>query len=331
MTNMEKAEETDLRRRSILMRGLAELRPVTLADGPAVGARIIEVRTPQGLTADIALDRGGDLFRLGWRGVELGWRSAADGATPWPVADTEEGLGFLRGFDGFLVTCGLDHHGVATTTPADAFKYPLRARNHHPLHGRIMAARAELVEKRVDWEAEEMRLRLILRQASVFGEVVELDRLWTFRLDRPGVRLTDRVVNRGFRPTRHGMLYHLNFGHPFLGEDLSLTAPDWPPAELLAADVVCPADDHVERVDAAPSPMDGRAELRNRTLGFGLSINYDPAMLPVTALWRAFQSGTFALGFEPQTSFADPRAATLAPQEERMYRLELTILDAPKA
>lgn len=328
---MDKTKETDLRRRSILMRGPAELRLVTLADGPAAGARLVEVRTPQGLTADIALDRGGDLFRLGWRGTELGWRSAVDGVTPWPVADTEEGLGFLRGFDGFLVTCGLDHHGVAATTPAEAFNYPLRRANHHPLHGRIMATKAELVEKRMDWAAGEMRLHLVLRQASVFGEVLELDRLWTFRLDRPEVQLTDRVIHRGFRPTRHGVLYHINLGHPFLGEDLRLSAPDWLPGARLAADTISPTDDHVEKVDAAPSPKAGRVELTNRTLGFGLALRFDPGMLPVTALWRAFQSGTFALGVEPQTSFADAAVATLAPQEERMYRLDLSILDAPKA
>jgi hypothetical protein len=331
MMIMDKTEKTDLRRRSILMRGVAELRLVTLADGPAAGARIVEVRTPHGLTADVALDRGGDLFRLGWRGVDIGWRSAADGATPWPVADTEEGLGFLRGFDGFLVTCGLDHHGVAAATSAQAFNYPLRKHIHHPLHGRIMSSRAELVEKRIDWDAGEMRLRLILRQASVFGEVLELDRLWTFHLDRPEVRLTDRVINRGFRPTRHGVLYHVNFGHPFLGEDLRLSAPDWPPAAKLAGDIIRPTDDHVEMVDAAPSPQDGRVELTNRARGFGLAIAFDSQALPVTALWRAFQSGTFALGVEPQTSFADAAVATLAPQEERMYRLSLTILDAPKA
>jgi Domain of unknown function (DUF4432) len=161
--------------------------------------------------------------------------------------------------------------------------------------------------------------------------VLELDRLWAFRLDRPEVRLTDRVVNRGFRPTRHGVLYHVNLGHPFLAEDLRLLAPDWPLAATLAADTIRPTDDHVEKVDAAPSPQDGRVEMTNPALGFGLAIAFDPGMLPVTALWRAFQSGTFALGVEPQTSFADAAVATLAPQEDRMYRVDMTILDAPKA
>jgi hypothetical protein len=324
---MDATTETDLRRRSVLLRGLAEVRLVTLADGPASGARLLQVRTPQGLTAEIALDRGGDLFRLGWRGVELGWRSAADGATPWPVQDTEEGLGFLRGFDGFLVTCGLDHHGVATTTPAEPFSYPLRQRNHHPLHGRLSASRAELVEKRIDWAAAEIRIALILRQATVFGEVLEMERRWTFALDRPHLRLADRVINRGFRPTRHGILYHLNLGHPFLSEATRLTAPGWPPAALLAADRILPTDDHVEIVDPAQSPPDGRIRAENADLGLALNLRFDPRHLPITAMWRAFQSGIFTLGIEPQTSFEARTSATLAAGEVRDYELDISITD----
>ncbi len=324
---MDGITESDLRRRSILLRGLAEVRLMTLADGAASGARLLQVRTPQGLTAEIALDRGGDLFRLGWRGVELGWRSAADGATPLPVADTEEGLGFLRGFDGFLVTCGLDHHGVATTTPAAAFHYPLRQKNHHPLHGRISATRAELVEKRIDWAADEIRVVLILRQASVFGEVLELERCWRFALDRPHLRLSDRVINRGFRPTRHGILYHLNLGHPFLSQATRIAAPTWPPAALLAADHIHPTDDHVELVDAAPSPHNGQITAENTDLGIALDIRFDPRHLPITAMWRAFQSGIFALGIEPQTSFHDESATTLAAGERREYELDISIKD----
>ncbi len=324
---MDIAIETDLRRRSILLRGLAEIRLVTLADGPAAGARLLQVRTAQGLTAELALDRGGDLYRLGWRGTEFGWRSATDGATPWPQPDIEEGLGFLRGFDGFLVTCGLDHHGVATTTKADAFAYPLRKRNHHPLHGRIMTARAELVEKRIDWEAGVIRVGLILRQASVFGEVLELTRVWTFDLTRPHVRLHDTVTNRGFRPTRHGILYHINLGHPFLGEPLSIDAPGWAPAGALAADTVAPSDHHVEIVDAAASPPGGRIALMRADLDLGLAIAFDAACLPVTAMWRAFQSGVFALGIEPQTPLGDSPNTSLAAGAIRQYMVSFDVLD----
>lgn len=316
----------DLRRRSVHLRGLAEVRLVKLTDAPGAGSRLLEVRTPEGISADIALDRGGDLFRIGWHGTELGWRSAVDGATPWPVLDSEDGLGFLRGFDGFLVTCGLDHHGVATTTPATDFHYPLRRKNHHPLHGRIMASKAELVEKSIDWQAGVIRIGLVGRQASVFGEVLELERTWTFSLTAPQFRLQDRVVNRGFRPTRHGILYHINFGHPFLPEATRVQVEHWPPASALAADQITPDDAHIEKVDAAPSPPDGRIDVVNGGLNITMSLAFDPLCLPVTALWRAFQSGVYALAVEPQTIFTTSRSeAILAAGQEKLYRLDFTL------
>jgi hypothetical protein len=316
---------TDARRQSVHLRHMADLRLLTIADGPAAGGRIVQARTPQGLLAEFALDRGGDLHALNWRGTEIGWHSAADGITPWPQPDAEEGLGFLRGFDGFLVTCGLDHHGIPGTSPADDFRYPLRKRNHHPLHGRIATCRAEIIEKAVDWEKGEMRLRLLVRQATVFGEVLELDRTWTMRLDHPRINLTDRVTNRGFRPARHGILYHMNLGAPFLGPELAVDAPDWAPASVVAADRPTPQDDHVEIVTSAPTPPGGRITLTNPVAQVALSLTVDPARLPETAMWRAWQSGVFALGIEPQTRIAiDP---PLAPQASVSYSLNLALSD----
>ena len=222
--------EDDLRRRSPLLRGLAETRVVRVEDGPGAGGRLVEVRTPSGLALDVALDRGGDLLRLAWRGVELGWHSAACAPAPWPALEDDRGLGFLRGFDGFLVTCGLDHHGMPTETDAAPFAYPPRRVSVHPLHGRIMTSRAEVLGREIDWEAGHVALRTVARQASVFGEVLELDRRLTVALHEPRLSIEDTVTNRGFRPTRHGILYHVNLGHPLLGEAARLTGEAWPPA-----------------------------------------------------------------------------------------------------
>lgn len=325
---MDFPSECDLRRRSALLRSHADLRLLNIADGPASGARIVQARIPRGLAAEFALDRGADLFSLSFRGVEIGWHSAVDGITPWPDLEAEEGLGFLRGFDGFLVTCGLDHHGVAGTTPADDCCYPLRKRNHQSLHGRISATRAEMTEKVIDWDGSEIRLRLILRQATVFGEVLELQRLWRISLDQPVIRLEDRVINRSFRPTRHGILYHLNLGAPFLGAELRLEASGWPLAAALDEDPPIPTDDHVEIVTTAASPSDGRVALQNRDLGLRLNLLYEPSTLPVLAMWRAYQSGVFALGIEPQTTFADANAATLASGERRDYGLAISMQES---
>lgn len=322
---MDATLETDLRRRSIHLRSLADIRLVHVLEGCGAQGRVLEIRTPTGLSLDIALDRAGDILRLNWRGTELGWHSATAGRTPWPVADVEENLGFHRGFDGFLVTCGLDHHGVATKTAADGFKYPLRTQNHHPLHGRIYAQPCELLGRDIDWEAGAIHVRLRTQQATVFGEVLELNRTYTISLEDPKVSLEDRVVNRSFRPTRHGILYHINVGYPLLDEKSRLLGGNWSLADKLGSGGAGPLDDHVEVVDVEASPEDGVIGVSNSDVGVGLRIEFDPARLPATALWQAFQSGVFALGLEPQTVFSGEETDLLAPGGQEIYDLSWTV------
>lgn len=318
--------ETELRRRTALLRGLAEIRAVTVTNGPGAGGRLIEVRTPCGLTLDIAPDRGGDLLRLAFRGCELGWHSCTGVPSPWPALDAEGGLGFLRGFDGFLVTCGLDHHGAPRETSAADMLYPLRRLNLHPLHGRFVGQRAEVLETRLDWEAGLARVRLLVTQAAVFSECLELERSIAVGLWEPSISLSDRVRNRGFRPVRHGILYHFNVGYPMLDEASRLTGDDWALRDRLDGHGAVPADDHVEIVDSGPAPAGGRIGIANAGLGLALDISFDPQRLPVAALWRAFQSGTFALGLEPQTRLADDDASVmLGAGEGRHYQLAVHV------
>lgn len=322
---MDATSEIELRRRSIHLRGLADVRLVHVLEGCGAQGRILEIRTPTGLALDIALDRTGDILRLNWRGTELGWHSATAGRTPWPVADVEDGLGFHRGFDGFVVTCGLDHHGVAAKTEADDFKYPLRKQNHHPLHGRIYAQPCELLERDIDWDAGVIKVRLSAHQATVFGEVLELNRTYTISLDAPTVELEDRIVNRGFRPTRHGILYHINIGYPLLGESSRLLGNEWSLSDRLNLVGATPEDNHIEVVDVEASPKDGVIGIDSADLGISLKIGFDPTGLPATALWQAFQSGVFALGLEPQTVFDGGTSDLLAPGDHKTYRLSWTV------
>lgn len=318
-------EIDDLRRRAPLLRALAETRLVRVEDGPGVGGRLLQVRAGE-LSLDLALDRGGDIVRLAWRGVEIGWHAAAREPAPPPDQDAEDGLGTMRGFDGFLVTCGLDHHGPAARSDAGAFLYPLRGEAMHPLHGRLMSQRAEVARRETDWEAGTILIRLVVHQAAVFGEAFELVRDLHVGIHQPHVTLRDRVTNRGFRPTRHGLLYHVNVGWPLLDRASRLTGDGWTLRDRLDGTGAVPEDDHVEVVDIAASPPagpdgSGWIGVANPGLGTALCLGFDPVALPKTALWRAFQSGTFALGLEPQTEMgADP---VLPPGASRLYGLNI--------
>ncbi len=326
---------SDLRKKSAFCRALADIRQVKVENGSGATGRIVELRTPSGLSADIALDRGGDLMRLNWRGHELGWHGAVGAPAPWPTPDTEDGLGFLRGFDGFLVTCGLDHHGIPTRTDASDFAYPLRGNQQHPLHGRIATCRADLHRAEIDWDhRQEVVVNLAVRQATLFGETLQLERSYRIPLFEPRVILHDRVSNCGYRPTRHGVLYHFNIGYPLLDKSSRLIGRNWRLENRLDNGAAVPTDDHVEIVECGPSPRTelGSCEIgiRNPDLGVTLNLRFDAEALPHTALWRAFRSGIFALGLEPQTDLTGSSGLqpSLAPCETRDYKIEIIASEA---
>ena len=63
--------------------------------------------------------------------------------------------------------------------------------------------------------------------------------------------------------------------------------------------------------------------IENPQIHTRLLLQFPPDQLPVTALWRAFQSGVFALGLEPQTDMTCDEP--LAAGEERPYELHIEL------
>jgi len=299
----------DFRRLTPDLRGLGNARLVSTEDGPGRGQRLLQLRNAAGVGMEIAVDRGFDIAALTLDGVNLGWNSPTALPRPGFPHDAEDGMGVLRALDGFLVTCGLDNYGLPATGSADHLAYPVRQRVHYPLHGRIAGQPARLVgyglsegDRPVLWcEAE-------IRQTALFAEVLVLRRRIELDLFSARIALHDTVTNAGFRPARHGILYHFNVGYPLLDEasvptgSLDALAGQWQAAPPIPADAAEELVDPVEpRADA-----DGRvcAGLFNPVLrgGTTLSIRFDPTQLPGLALWRCWQSGIFALGIEPNSA-----------------------------
>ena len=301
----------ELRKRTVDWRGLAEIRLVASEDGPGRGQRLILARNAAGLQFEVAVDRGFDLSALSWKGINLGWHGP--NRLPFPAAATTEdgGRGMLRGFDGFLVTCGLDHFGVPEQAPADHFIYPHRPAVHYAFHGRIALQGAELTGYGLDMEAAEPVLwcEAVVRQTALFGEVLSLKRRIELPVFGTTLTLRDRVSNDGYRPARHALLYHFNLGYPLLDSD-TLLFGDCAAADLARFKAVppAPAEDFVELVDAlSPGRRDdGTATvgLRNPRLAGGVSVAIRQRLdqLPELTMWRCYQSGIFVVGIEPHTS-----------------------------
>jgi hypothetical protein len=310
---------------------LAQVAAVELfeyADGPERGVRVLEFHTGAGFGFRVAVDRGFDLLSAEYRGIPIGWRSPTGPRHPGLASPAESrGWGFLRSFTGLLATCGLDHAlAPATSSPAH-YIYPGIGEIDYPLHGRISQIPARLSGYGEHWDGDACILFAEgeVAQMAVFGENLVLTRRIEAALGGTAISVTDRVENRGFRPTPHMLLYHYNFGFPLLDEGAELLLPSRAIVHAVHEDLRAqgvgyrvqgpPKADFSEQVyqHDVVAGVDGMAPaaLINPQLGdggFGVRLDYDRAALPCLIEWQCLQSGLYVLGIEPSTNHVLGRA-----------------------
>lgn len=313
---------------------LAGVRPRVAEDGRARGARELDVHTGGGLAFTLLAERALDLGPVTWRGVPLHWASPAGWAHP--AFAEHGGSGWLRTFGGGLMTTGgLRQFGAPNDDAGEALG----------LHGRISTLPAERVAWHGAWEADDHDLTVTgrVRQARLFGENLRVDRTWRTRLGASWLELEDVVVNDGFEPQPHMMLYHGNLGFPLLSEDatLHLDAAVTEPRDDDAAEAL-PRGSRLEAPQAGFRERVFRHEVRpggdgwrrvtveSPTAGVALELAFDGDTLPHLYQWSMFGEGAYVLGLEPANCAgmlgrAAARAAGtlpwLAPGEARRYRL----------
>ena len=144
------------------------------------------------------------------------------------------------------------------------------------------------------------------------------------------------------------LLYHMNFGYPFLTPDLQMKLPEGtattPRTEEAAKGLGQertfqePADGKEEQVYFHQVPADqglGRVELYNPGLGFGAEVTWTKDTLPVLAQWKCMRSGEYVLGIEPTNSYIMGRSAErengtigmLQPFETRRMQVTMRFFD----
>lgn len=328
----------ELRQRTVDGRGVADIRLLQMEDGPSRGQRLFVVRNALGVSFEIAVDRGFDISSVTWCGINIGWNSA--NGLPWPPnsVDAEDGIGFYRNLDGFLVTCGLDHIGGARRGDGSHFIHKHRKEVFNPLHGRISSQRGLISGYGIDWESEHPAIWVdaVVRQSSIFGENLLLRRRISVGVFGNSIRIDDVVENCGFRPTPHALLYHVNFGYPFLGEATELSGDlDKGFVAAFNSEDKQPRDDFVDyfqEVPIVPGAATASITVKNKALMGGMQVNveFPRAALPDFGVWRAFQSGVYALGLEPMRrreikDGAEQGSRTLSPGETAAYWLELQL------
>jgi hypothetical protein len=285
-------------------------RRIQLLEGKAKGTEVIEVFCSGGLELLIMIDRGLDIAVARYKGVNIGLLTK-NGITGKAEVNTHEDE-FLRYFTGgLLTTCGLRNAGSSCRDENGEY---------HPIHGRINTIGAQGVS--IQWKTKEiLEISGVMHETALFGNQLKLTRKITVFTSESRVQVNDTLENESVRDEEIMLLYHCNFGFPFLQEGckLEFEAQDEviPRTEEARKgmneyrEISAPIDDykeqvffHIQKGDAAGN---GHVKVMNPHLNLAVELSYSLDNLPVLAHWKSMASGDYALGLEPSNNYIKGR------------------------
>jgi hypothetical protein len=315
------------------MEQLAGIKAFESADCLERGGRVFEVYTGAGLTFRVMADRALDISSCRFLDMPVAWASPS--GEVHPTYYEAAGSGWLRSFPGgLLATCGLDHFGAPSSDDGEAFG----------LHGRVGNLPARQVSHRAFWDGDDYDLEISgeIRQARLFGEFLTLRRRILTRLGSTRIQIDDEVVNEGFQPQPHMILYHFNLGFPLITPRSELRIPA---QQTVARDSEAaaglnewirfqePTSGYREQV-FRHTLSEGRVEIYNPERALRLTLTYDTTTLPHLFQWKMMGQGAYVLGIEPANSSAIQGRAKaretgdlviLQPGESRHYHLTILL------
>jgi len=290
---------------------IAGARSSILADGKAEGVRAVEITTGTGFNFTVLPGRGMDIPFASYNGKAIGFFSGTGITSAAYYEETD--LRWLRSFfGGLLTTCGIAAAGAPGMDQGKPFG----------LHGRIANAAAENLSIEQEWDGDEYQIAVSgkIREAEAMGENLSLTRRIETRLGLRGLRLHDRVINRGFEAQPLMLLYHFNYGFPLLSSRARVVGPI---TKSLPRDEQARKDRGMEECLTYPEPVAGYAEkvffhtlavnrhgrtfiaLVNPDVGDGsplaIALRWNQKELPQFCQWKMPRKGYYVTGLEPGT------------------------------
>jgi len=311
-----------------------------LQAGLSAGVDVLEVDNGK-TSLTILLTRGMGIWRGKCGDVPLQWQSPVRGPIYpafVPIADGS-GVGWLYGFDEWLVRCGLENNGSP--------QFNAQGQLIYPLHGRIANTPASRVEVIADSETGEVIVEGTVYESRLFSKRLELKTRYTFKIGEAGFRLQDIVTNLSASPKEIVLLYHINTGLPFVQSGSRLVIPfeEMAPRTPAAADDlanwnVCnkgvPGIEEVVYffVPSADANGDTEALLINNTGDQGIRLGFNKNQLPLFSFWKSRlpDEDGFVTGIEPSLNFPNTtgfesrqkRTVLLASKESREFHLKFS-------
>ena len=288
--------------------------------------------------------------------VRLGWNSPVKKVVHPSFVNLESrgGLGWLEGFNEWMVRCGLEFAGHPgqdefVNNTGDVATMDLT------LHGKIQNVPASDWELSVDPEPpHRIRVRGTVYEKFFYGPKLKLVAEVSTTPGSDAFRISDLVTNEGAFPQEFQLIYHGNYGSSILEANATALAPakSVTPMNAHAAGAVSrwqtyagPTKGFVEEVflfeplaDASGSAL---AVLRNAAGNLATSVRWNLSELPYLTIWKntAAREDGYVTGLEPATGFPFNRKVErkfgrvpkLDPGQTRTFTLDYEIHLGEKA
>jgi hypothetical protein len=294
----------------------ASIQKRTLHGGKQEGVDVITVNNGK-LTFTVVPTRGMSIAHVEMGAIRLGWDSPVKELVHPQYMNLESrgGLGWLEGFNEWMVRCGLEFAGHPgkdkfINNNGDEAEMDLT------LHGKIGNIPASEVEVVID--GKRIRVRGRVDERMFYGPKLEM---WTEISTEVGsneFRIEDQIKNFGAFEQEYQLIYHVNFGAPLLeaGSKFAVALKQVTPFNANAAKGVKTFDQYagptkgfIEQVYCLRPLADSSGKtmivLQNATGERGIAMKYSLAELPYLTLWKntaAMEDG-YVTGLEPGTGF----------------------------
>ncbi len=343
-------EEFELRPADMGLNGNWSIDKRVIRGGPSDGVDMIEIDNGA-LSFSIIPSRGMGIWKGQYRGLDIGWNSPVRGPVHPGLVDLQDrgGLGWLSGFDEAIVRCGLDSTGApGQDIVANNMGVPTEV--DITLHGKIANLPAWRVEVSV-LPGDPDRIVVVgrVQEAGLFCPQYELVAKVSTFADSNVLRIEDEVTNMKGVPAEMELLYHCNFGEPFLqeGSKLSVAAAEVAPRDERAVEdldsyevYLGPTDGYVEQVYWYDLLADEEgatlAMLHNAEANRALLLRFNKKELPAFTQWKntASLADGYVTGLEPATDYPNGKAfersksrlINLLPGETHRASIQLEVL-----
>ena len=296
-----------------------------LKGGLQDGVDLIEIDNGA-LSIFIIPTRGMGIWKGIYRGIHLGWESPVRDLVNPAFVDLNDrgGLGWLKGFNEWIVRCGLDSNG-APGNDVVIDNNGNEAEVFVPLHGKIANTPARHVEIQIELSPPHRITVLgIVDETMMFGPALRLTTAISTELGSNSLTINDQVTNLNDTPAETQLLYHCNYGAPILEEGSSLVAPfkTVSPRDPRAQEDLktynqfrAPTPGYVEQVYfyELTGKRGGKREtavlLKNADSSMGSSMHFSLKQMPCFSLWKntAATPNGYVTGLEPATNYPNPK------------------------